>query len=226
MINTLVVDKPISDIYQIVNSNDYISYVFNSATIHYRDDDIKILVKYNKNKILSMYENNDFLNFVKNIFMIEEAIISIEQNIIGNKDNFKIRQVMFVEANDNDIIFSTLLSNFKLLIEIDVSEYNKMSSITLTKVQIIENNDFSSQNSQKSSSQIQNTKLKKTTLKQFLKRYAEEKKDFFNSEVQYSDNIIINILNIVIQKSITSEYIRNLYQYFSIKDIDIYSFIV
>jgi len=225
MINTVVVDKPISEIYQIVNSKDYISYIFNSSKIHYSDDDIKILVKYNKKKILSMYENNDFLNFVKNIFMIDDAIISIEQNIIGKKDKFKIRQVMFVEANDNDIIFSTLLSNFKLLVEIDVSEYSQMTNMTLANVQIIENNDFSQQNPQKDLKQIQNTKLKKTTLKHFLKQYGEEKKNFFDSDVQYSDNIIINILNIVIKKAITSEYIRNIYQYFSIKDIDLYSFI-
>lgn len=225
MINTVVVDKPISEIYQIVNSKDYISYIFNSSKIHYSDDDIKILVKYNKKKILSMYENNDFLNFVKNIFMIDDAIISIEQNIIGKKHKFKIRQVMFVEANDNDIIFSTLLSNFKLLVEIDVSEYSQMTNMTLANVQIIENNDFSQQNPQKDLKQIQNTKLKKTTLKHFLKQYGEEKMNFFDSEVQYSDNIIINILNIVIKKAITSEYIRNIYQYFSIKDIDLYSFI-
>lgn len=230
MINTVIIDKPIADVYLIVQSTDYLKYVFDNPIIKTNESDIKILVTYNKEKTLSKYENDDFIKLVKTLFTIDDIIVSIDQNIVSNKANksddkqFTIRQVLCVEFQHNDIIFATMLSNFKILIEIDVTEYKSMTNMTFKTVQIIENNNFDS-NKKKNYEvpDIDKHKLNKISIKKYLNNYDKRKDNFFNSDIQYSDNIIINILNIIVNNAVTSEYMRNICEYFAWKKIDIYS---
>ena len=225
MINTVIIDKQIHDVYVMVQSKDYINYIFDNPVIQENDNDTKLLVKYNKNKTLSKYGQNDFINLVKNIFSMDNIIVSIEQKIIRDKKGFKIRQVLFIDGKDNDIIFAALLSNFKILIEIDVTIHQQITKMTLSDIKIIENNDFSSEskNTKTHLHKKDNCKMKKIHIDEYLDDYDKRKDNFFQSDIKYSDNIIINILNVIVSNALTAEYMRNICEYCSFKNIDIYS---
>lgn len=227
MINTIIIDKPISDIYLTVQSQEYIKYVFDNPIIESIDDNdnMKILVKYNKNKTLSKYENDDFINLVKSLFSIDDVILSIEQSIVSKKNQeFTIRQVLYVESYHNDIFFATMFGQLKILIEISVSEYKEMAKLSFNVAEIVENNNFgSSQKNQIQISDINNYKLKKISIKKYLQNYEENKKNFFQSDVKYSDNIIMNILNTLVNNAIISEYMRNICEYYTSTNVNIYS---
>jgi hypothetical protein len=226
MINTVIIDKPIADVYSIVQSKDYLKYIFDDPIIKTNESDLKLLVTYNKDKTLSKYGNDDFIKFVKTLFTIDDIILSIEQKIVSNDKQFTIRQVLSVEFQHNDIFFATMLSNFKILIEIDVSEYNGMTNMSFKTVEIIENNNFDTNNKKDYEVPVQDIdkhKLHKISIKKYLNNYDKRKDNFFHSDIQYSDNIIINILNIVVNNAVTSEYMRNICEYFAWKNIDIYS---
>lgn len=224
MANIVIADKSIGEVKTIFHSNEYMAFVFDNPVITQNGDKTKIFAKYNKDYTLSKYGNNDFINLVKNLFTMDIVVISIDQEIIDINNGFKIRQVLYVEAKDNDLIFFALLSNFKILIEIDVTKHQDMTNITLANVKIIENNDFTSNcNAVKHVPSCEKCKLKKIEIDKYLMDYDKRKDTFFQSDVKYSDNIVINILNIVINNAITSEYMRNICEYFSFKNIDIYS---
>jgi hypothetical protein len=226
MINTVIIDKPIADVYSIVQSKDYLKYIFDDPIIKTNESDLKLLVTYNKDKTLSKYGNDDFIKFVKTLFTIDDIILSIEQKIVSNDKQFTIRQVLSVEFQHNDIFFATMLSNFKILIEIDVSEYNGMTNMSFKTVEIIENNNFDTNNKKDYEVPVQDIdkhKLHKISIKKYLNNYDKRKDNFFHSDIQYSDNIIINILNILVNNAVTSEYMRNICEYFAWKNIDIYS---
>ena len=226
MINTVIIDKPIADVYSIVQSKDYLKYIFDDPIIKTNESDLKLLVTYNKDKTLSKYGNDDFIKLVKTLFTIDDIILSIEQKIVSNDKQFTIRQVLSVEFQHNDIFFATMLSNFKILIEIDVSEYNGMTNFSFKTVEIIENNNFDTNNKKDYELPVQDIdkhKLHKISIKKYLNNYDKRKDNFFHSDIQYSDNIIINILNILVNNAVTSEYMRNICEYFAWKNIDIYS---
>ena len=226
MINTVIIDKPIADVYLIVQSTDYLKYIFDDPIIKTNESDLKLLVTYNKDKTLSKYGNDDFIKLVKTLFTIDDIILSIEQKIVSNDKQFTIRQVLSVEFQHNDIFFATMLSNLKISIEIDVSEYNGMTNMSFNTVEIIENNNFDTNNKKNYEVPVQDIdkyKLHKISIKKYLNNYDKRKDDFFHSDIQYSDNIIINILNILVNNAVTSEYMRNICEYFAWKNIDIYS---
>jgi hypothetical protein len=224
MINTVIIDKPIADVFLIVQSTDYLKYIFDNPVIKTNESDLKLLVTYNKDKTLSKYGNDDFIKLVKTLFTIDDIILSIDQTIISNNKQFTIRQVLSVEFQHNDIFFATMLSNFKILIEIDVSEYNNMTNMTFKTVEIIENDNF---NSNKKNDyiipDIDKHKLHKISIKKYLNNYDKRKDNFFHSDIKYSDNIIINILNVLVNNAVTSEYMRNICEFYAWKNIDIYS---
>ena len=144
MMNTVIIDKPIEDVFLIVQSTDYLKYIFDNPVIKINESDLKLLVTYNKDKTLSKYGNDDFIKLVKTLFTIDDVILSIEQTIVSNDKQFTIRQVLSVEFQYNDIFFATMLSNFKILIEINVLGYDNMTNMTFTSVEIIENDNFNS----------------------------------------------------------------------------------
>lgn len=229
MNNTIIIDKHISDVNLIVQSDNYIKYVFdNPSIIKENDNTMKILAKYNKDKTLSKYDNNDFINLVKTLFAVDDIVLTVHQNIISNDNRandktFTIRQVLHVECDHNDIFFAAMLSNFKILIEINVSEYNNMTNMTFDRIEIIENNDFNKNKRLNEISDIDKYELQKISIKKYLNNYNTKKNNFFHSDIQYSDNIIINILNIIVNNAMTSEYMRNICEYFAWSNIDIYS---
>lgn len=235
MINTVIVDKAIEDIYSTVVSNEYIKYVFANPIVvnQHHGDDMKILAKYNKEQVLSKYKNNDFINLVNTLFSIDNLILSIKQDISYIQDGFKVSQVLYVDTKDNDIIFAAILSNFKILLEIDItnSDVENMTHISLNKTQIIENNDFSAKSSSSTPqlSQYNKPMLKKINIDKFLENYERNKDDFFcydTSNEPSSQNIITNILNVITKNAITYEYIRNICEYFAMKKIDTYSIVL
>lgn len=226
----IIIDKPTNDIFSIFESTSYNNYIFEHPKISKDGNDTKILAKYNKDATLSKYPNNDFINFIKTFFTIDDVFITIKQTIQFEKNAFKISQVWYVDHNHNDIIFATMLGNFKMLVEIEVSDYQSMSKVVFTKIKIIENDNFSSEQGKKEVQTIamnhSNTtgKLKKISIHDYLSKYQELKNDFFQSDVKYSDNIILNILNIIVNNSVKHEYMRNMCEYFASMDVDIYSY--
>ena len=141
--NTIIVDKNIKDIYNIVVSEKYIKSIYKNAIIKYKNNDtIKIINKYN-NDLISYYDD-DMLNIIKNIILVDFIVLSIEQNIKSTKKGFILEQILHVKNKyDNNIILSTMLNNHKIYINFEYSSYNNtMTIISLLDVRIIENNNF------------------------------------------------------------------------------------
>jgi len=221
--NTIIVNKNIKDIYNIVISDKYIKKIFKNAIIKYKNDNtIKFTNKYEKN--LLEYYNDDLLNFIKNIILVDFIILSIEQNIKSTKKGFILQQIISMKNKyDNDIVLTTMLNNYKIFIEFDYSIYkddSNKSVITLFDVRIIENNNFICN---KTLNINQDIELKPIVINDYLHDYNKSKKNFFNSDVKYSDNIIINIINIIANNCIKSEYIRNIIEYYISENIQIYT---
>jgi len=221
--NTIIVNKNIKDIYNIVISDKYIKKIYKNAIIKYKNNNtIKFTNKYEKN--LLEYYNDDLLNFIKNIILVDFIILSIEQNIKSTKKGFILQQIISIKNKyDNDIVLTTMLNNYKIFIEFDYSIYkddSNKSVITLFDVRIIENNNFICN---KTLNINQDIELKPIVINDYLQDYNKSKKNFFNSDVKYSDNIIINIINIIANNCIKSEYIRNIIEYYISENIQIYT---
>lgn len=221
--NTIVVDKNLKDIYNIVISDKYIKSIYKNAKIKYFDKNIiKFINKYKKD--LVSYYDDDLLNIIKNLFLIDFIVLSIEQNIKYNNNGFILQQILCLKNKyDNDIILSTILNNYKIFIEFDYSNYKYDSNKTIIRlldVRIIENNNFITN---KPYNIDYDNVLKPIIIDDYLQYYNKCKKDFFISDIKYSDNIIINFINIIADKSISSEYMRNIVEYYNNNNISIYS---
>ena len=220
--NTIIVDKNIKDIYNIVVSEKYIKSIYKNAIIKYKNNDtIKIINKYN-NDLISYYDD-DILNIIKNIILVDFIVLSIEQNIKSTKKGIILEQILHVKNKyDNNIILSTMLNNYKIYINFEYSSYNNtMTIISLLDVRIIENNYF---NNKIKIRDYDNTKLIPLDIDEYLQYYEKCKKNFFNTDIKYSDNLVINIINIIADNSIKIEYMRNIIEYYNNNNIPIYSF--
>lgn len=221
--NTIIVDKNIKDIYNIVVSEKYIKSIYKNAIIKYKNNDtIKIINKYN-NDLISYYDD-DILNIIKNIILVDFIVLSIKQNIKSTKKGFILEQILHVKNKyDNNIILSTMLNNHKIYINFEYSSYNNtMTIISLLDVRIIENNNF---NNKIKIRDYDNTKLIPLDIDEYLQYYEKCKKNFFNTDIKYSDNLVINIINIIADNSIKIEYMRNIIEYYNNNNnIPIYSF--
>ena len=217
--NTIVVDKNLKDIYNIVISDKYIKSIYKNARIKNSN---KFTIKYKKD--LVSYYDDDLINIIKNIILVDFIVLSIEQNIIYNKNGFILQQILCLKNKyNNDIILSTMLNNYKIFIEFDYSNYKYDSNktiIRLVDVRIIENNNFITN---KTYNIDYDNVLKPIIIDDYLQYYNKCKKDFFISDIKYSDNIIINFINIIADKSISSEYMRNIVEYYNNNNISIYS---
>jgi len=221
--NTVVVDKNIKDIYNIVVSDKYIKSIYKNARIKYSNNNIiKFTIKYKKD-LISYYED-DLINLIKSLFLIDFIVLSIEQNIIYNKNGFILQQILCLKNKyNNDIILSTMLNNYKIFIEFDYSNYKHDSNktiITLLDVRIIENNNFICN---KTFNINHGIKIKPIMIEDYLQYYDKCKKTFFNSDIKYSDNLLINFINIIADNGITAEYMRNIVEYYNNNNILIYS---
>lgn len=215
--NTIIVDKNIKDIYNIVVSDKYIKSIYKNARIKSSN---KFTIKYKKSLI--SYYDDDVINIIKNIILVDFIVLSIEQKIIYNKTGFILQQILCIKNKyHNDIILSTMLNNYKIFIEFDYSIYKHDSNktiITLVDVRIIENNIITD----KTYNIDHSVEIKPVIIEDYLQYYDECKKNFFNTDIKYSDNIIINIINIIADKCITAEYMRNIIEYYNNNNIPIY----
>ena len=115
-----------------------------------------------------------------------------------------------------------MLNNYKIYINFEYSSYNNtMTIISLLDVRIIENNNF---NNKIKIRDYDNTKLIPLDIDEYLQYYEKCKKNFFNTDIKYSDNLLINFINVIADNSIKIEYMRNIIEYYNNNNIPIYSF--